>query len=284
MLKHYKGDPSKFIIKYVSGKIKKQGYGISFMYWKHNASIIAIPATTIDSHFIFNEITKNFQTISLQGHFTYKINDPSRMNTLLNFQIDPESDNYKSEDPEKLELRIKNVVQMKTRSEIKKLDLEEALAINTYLADTVIEYVKNADLLEEMGAEVLSITFNSIKPTPEIAKALEAEYREGLQEKADKSIYARRASAVEQERKIRENELNTDIALEKQKEELVQLNGENIIKEADFKSKAKNLEMQVFEKIDPRLLLALSMNELSSNASKIGNLTITSEMLSSLLN
>ena len=47
-----------------------------------------------------------------------------------------------------------------------------------------------------------------------MGKALEAEYREGLQQRADQAIYARRAAAVEQERRIKENELNTQVLLE----------------------------------------------------------------------
>ena len=171
MIKHYKGDPSRYIIKYVSGKIKKQGNGISFMYIGYKTNIVAIPATTIDSHFIFNEMTKNFQEISLQGHFTYRIQDPCKMDTLLNFQVDPKTNEYLSEDPEKLELRIKNIVQMATRAEIITIDLEGALAINISLANIVLEGVKQDKLLEEMGIDVLSITFNSIKPNPQISKA-----------------------------------------------------------------------------------------------------------------
>ncbi|MCY3414015.1 MAG: SPFH domain-containing protein [Candidatus Heimdallarchaeota archaeon] len=284
MVKHYKGEPSKFIIKYVNGKQKKKGYGISFYYLKFNTSIIAIPTTTIDSHFIYNEITKNFQTISLQGHFTYKIKNPEKMDTLLNFQIDPETGMYVSEDPEKLELRIKNVVQMATRAIIKKVDLEDALALTTTLADTLINEVRDAELLNEMGIEILSITFNAIRPTPEIAEALEAEYRENLQKQADESIFARRAAAVEQEQKIKENELNTDISLEKKREQLVELNGKNILAEAEFRAEAKTKELETYKSSDPQMLMALSFLELFGNPSKIGNFTVTSEILAQLLN
>lgn len=284
MLKFFKGDPSKYIIKYVGGKIKKKGLGISFYYFDHNSSVISIPATTTDFNFIFNETTKNFQKISIQGHLTYKIKDPLKMALLLNFEIYPKDGNYISEDPEKLELRIKNVIQMITRKEIKILDLEEVLAINTILADKVFEQTPNSSLLQEMGIEVLSITFNSVTPTPEISKALEADYRESLQRKSDEAIYTRRAAAVEQERKIRENELNTQITLEEKKKTLINLNGKNTIEEAEFLAQAKALELGVYKDMDPRIVLALALKELSENANKIGSLTITSEILSSLLN
>jgi regulator of protease activity HflC (stomatin/prohibitin superfamily) len=283
-MKHFKGEPTRYIIKYAGGKIKKKGLGLSFYYMGYNTSIISIPATTIDSNFFFNETTKNYQSVSLQGHFTYKIQDPLIMDSLLNFQIDPKTRQYLSEDPEKLEFRIKNVVQMFTRNEITKMNLEDALSVNSALANSIIANVKEASLINEMGIEILSISFNAIKPTPEIAKALEADYRESLQRKSDVAIYARRAAAVEQEGKIRENELNTQITLEEKKEQLIRLKGDNIIKEAEFNSMAKNLELEPFKQLDPRLILALSLKELSGNAQKIGNLTITSDILSSILN
>ena len=78
-----------------------------------------------------------------------------------------------------------------------------------------------------MGTELLSVYFVAVKPTPEVAKALEADYRETLLRKADMAIYARRAAAVEEERKIKENELNTEITLEEQRQKLVDLQGQN---------------------------------------------------------
>lgn len=283
MVRYYKGDPSKFIIKYISGKIKKAGMGLGFFYLRFRTNIVTIPAMTIDSNFIFNEVTKNYQPITLQGHFTYKITDPMKMATILDFSVEPKTGYYLTEDPEKLELRIKNVVQMRTRSEIQKMGLEQALVASGILAKRVLETVGDAPIINDMGIAILSITFNSIKPTPEIANALEAEYRESLQRKADEAIYARRAAAVEQESKIKENELETEITLEEQRKTLIALKGENEIREAESRAKANELELAPYQKLPPKLLLALAIKELANNAEDIGNLTITSEILASLL-
>ena len=43
------------------------------------------------------------------------------------------------------------------------------------------------------------------------------------------------------------------------------------------------LELTALRGLEPRTLLALAMRDLGANAGKIGNLTITSEMLASLL-
>lgn len=280
---YFKGDPSKFIIKYINGRIKKAGVGLSFFYLRYRTNIISIPAMTIDSNFIFNEVTNNYQAITLQGHFTYKINDPMKMATILDFSIDPKGKYYLSDDPEKLEFRIKNVVQMYTRNEIENMDLEEALTASRELAQKVIVMVDDSPIITEMGIDLLSITFTSIKPTPEISRALEADYRENLQMKADEAIYARRAAAVEQERKIKENELENQISLEKKNKTLIALQGENLIKEAEFKAKALKSELGAYKDMDERVLLSLALKEIAKNAEKIGNLTITSEILGSLL-
>ena len=59
---------------------------------------------------------------------------------------------------------------------------------------------------------VTNINILSILPNKETARALEAETRENILREADDAVYKRRNAAVEQERKIKENELNTQIA------------------------------------------------------------------------
>jgi regulator of protease activity HflC (stomatin/prohibitin superfamily) len=283
MCAYFKGDPTKFVIKYIKGKRRRSGLGLSFFYMNINTTIATIPAMTIDSNFVFNEFTKTNQAITLQGHFTYRIIDPLKMSRILNFQINPRSRVYQTDDPEKLEMRIKNVVQTRTRSEIEKMELEQALTASEFLASTILESVEGSAIIKEMGIDILSVTFLSIRPTPEIARALEAEYRENLQMKADKAIYERRAAAVEQESKIKENELNSQIALEKKRKELIALEGANIIKEAEFHAKATETELAAYKKLPPDALLALAMKELGENAAKIENLTITPDILASIL-
>ncbi|MCK5159793.1 MAG: SPFH domain-containing protein [Candidatus Heimdallarchaeota archaeon] len=280
---YFRGDPSKYIIKFVDGKRRRAGLGLSFFYFKMNTSIAAIPALTNDSGFVFNEITKNKQAVTLQGRFTYRIKDPKKMATILDFQIHPRTRQYQTDDPEKLELRIRNVIQVRTRSEIEKMVLEDALVASEKLTSVVLESVEGQPIIKEMGIDILSISFLAITPTPEIARALEAEYREKLQMKADEAIYDRRAAAVEQESKIKENELNSQIALEKKRKELIALEGANIIKEAEFQAKAKETELSAYKKLAPNVLLALALKELGENAEKIDTLTITPDILASIL-
>jgi hypothetical protein len=292
---YFKAQPSEYIIKYASGRIAREGQGLAFFYLKHNTQVVAVPTSSVDANLVFNEVTRNFQAVTIQGQFTYRIQDPKRATALLNFTMDPITHHYVSKDPERLAQRIMNVIQMETRTELESRSLEEVLSQYQTIAASVLTRIKNSSLLESLGAELLSVYYVAAKPTPEVAKALEADYRETLLRKADMAIYARRAAAVEEERKIKENELNTEITLEEQKKKLIDLQGQNSLQEAEsrgkaleeearYRARARQLELGVYEAIDPRKVLALAMTELGQNSERIANLTITSEILAALLN
>jgi SPFH domain / Band 7 family len=292
---YFKAQPTEYVIKYGSGRIKREGQGLAFFYLKHNTQVIAVPTSSMDANLVFNEVTRNFQAVTIQGQFTYRVQDPKRTAALLNFTMNPATHQYLSNDPDRLAQRITNVIQMETRTEIQRSPLEEVLSQFESIAAKVQARIKDSSLLEPLGTELLSVYFVAVKPTPEVAKALEAEYRETLLRKADMAIYARRAAAVEEERKIKENELNTEITLEEQRKGLIDLQGQNALREAEsrgkaleeearFKARARQLELGVYESVDSRKVLALAMTDLGQNAGRIGNLTITSEILAAILN
>lgn len=281
---YFKAEPTEYVIAFSNGESFRQGTGRSFWYWRPSTSIVLIPLSTTDALFVFNESTSNFQAVTLQGQITYRITEPQTSATLLNFTINPNTRQYQSEDPAKLSQRIINVVQMHTRNELRQYSLEDALRSSEPLARTVLGRMREEQALAAMGVECLSLFFASIKATPEMAKALEAEYREALQRRADQAIYSRRAEAVEQERKIKQNELSTQVDLEQRRSDLVNLQGENSRKKAEFEAEAARIQLTPYKELEARLLLALAFRDFAANAQKIGNLTITSEILEQLLN
>ena len=78
MFRYFKGEPSEFVIHTAGGRLRREGPGLSFLYFTPPASIAVVPTTTIDVSFIFNEVTRNFQAITLQGQLTYKVHEPRR--------------------------------------------------------------------------------------------------------------------------------------------------------------------------------------------------------------
>jgi len=294
-LSYFKGLPTEYILKYSGGNVTREGAGLSFYYFRYNTQIVAVPTASSDATFVFNELTRNFQTVTIQGQFTWRITDPKKVSQLLNFTIDPLKRTNVSSDPEKLVTRISNIIQIETRSEIQTRSLEQTLGDAQTIASAVLSRMKEAAELKSIGVELISVYFLSTRPTSEVGKALEAEYRETLLQKADEAIYARRAAAVDEERKIKEKELASDRAIEEQRKALIVLQGENARQEAEnraqalgieaeAKAKGAEMELAVYRSLEPRMLLALSMKSLGENAGSIGNLTITTELLASLLN
>jgi regulator of protease activity HflC (stomatin/prohibitin superfamily) len=295
MLRYFKGQPTDYVLRYSGGRVRAEGAGLAFFYLPYNTQVVAVPTQSLEAAFVFNELTRDYQQITLQGQATYRVRDPKAAAAQLNFRINPTTLAYVSDDPEKLGRRVTNLVQVETRAEVARRPLEEAIREATAVAAAVAERVTAAPALAALGVELQTVDFLSARPTPEVAKALEAEYREALLRKADEAVYARRAAAVDEERTIKEKELASDSALEEKRQGLIALQGANAIQEADYQAqareraataeaKAAEQQLAVFRALEPRGLLAYALHELGANADRVGNLTITTELLAGLLN
>jgi hypothetical protein len=62
------------IVFYKNGKVVKEGVGISFYYYAPTTSIVMAPMASSDCPFMFEEVTADFQTVSIQGQVTLKTN------------------------------------------------------------------------------------------------------------------------------------------------------------------------------------------------------------------
>src|SRR5512133_1010782 len=122
---HYiKTTPTQHIIHYQGGRRKRSGTGLSFFYFRPSSSIVLIPANSADVPYIFNEISADFQPVTVQGQLTYRINQPEQIASLLDYSISP-SGKYVSDDPQKLPVRLVNLLQVSTRAAIQRMTLKE---------------------------------------------------------------------------------------------------------------------------------------------------------------
>jgi hypothetical protein len=217
---YIKAGPTHYIIHYQNGRIKRAGTGLAFFYYKPSSSIAVVPVASDDVPFIFNEVTADFQPITIQGQLTYRVANPQVVAAQLDYSVDGKVDKYITEDPEKLPLRLANLVQVLTRAEVQRRSLRDALRASDEMADSVLAQLQVSPALTALGVELIALSILAIKPTPELARALEAEAREDIQRQSDQAIYDRRNAAVEQERRIKENELNTEIAVEQKKRQI----------------------------------------------------------------
>ena len=218
---HYlKSGPTHYVLHYQNGRLRHQGSGSAFFYYKPSSTIAVVPVGSADVPFIFNEATADFQPITVQGQLTYRIKEPELVASLLDYTVDGEIDNYMTEDPDKLPLRLVNLVQVATRAEVQQRPLRDAIQASDEIVAGVLAQIANDPALGALGVEIITLSIQAVKPTPETARALEAEARENLLRQADSAIYDRRNAAVEQERRIKENELNTELAVEEKKRQI----------------------------------------------------------------
>jgi hypothetical protein len=313
MLGYMKASPTTYVLHYSGGRLRRQGPGLTFLYFRPASTVVAVPLESTDQPFAFQEITADFQQVTVQGKLIYRVARPVDLAALLDFSITA-AGAYRSEDPERLADRLIQVSQTLARETLEKATLRQALGAADQLGRTMLEGLRANETVQRLGIEVLDLAIAAIRPTPEMARALEAEAREALQRESDLAIYTRRNAAVEQERLIKENELNTeiaiqekqrliretkmaaDVALEEQRTMLIERRAANEKQEADTRAYALEATLEPYRKVDwrtlmaiapgganPRAMLALAFRELAENAGKIGQLNMTPDLLGSLL-
>ena len=241
-IKHIKSDSMTYVLHYKNGGIKREGRGLSFFYFAPNSSIVAIPMGSNDLPFIFNESTNDYQTVNIQGQISYKVANPKALADVLNFTVE-DNGQYKKNDIEKLNQRIINEAQTATSSFIHEIKLRDAIRSAKSIEERIIKGLTSSQAVGMLGIEILGANILAIQATPEMTRALETETREKLQQEADQAIYERRNFAVEQERKIKESELNTEIAVEEKQKQIAEKKMESEVQKAENERKLREMKL-----------------------------------------
>lgn len=242
-IKHIKFDSMTYVLHFKNGNIKREGRGLSFFYFAPNSSIAAIPMGSNDLPFVFNESTNDYQTVTIQGQISYKINNPKTLADVLDFTVQ-DNGQYKKNDIEKLNQRIINEAQTATSAYIHGIKLKEAIRSAKAIEENITEGLKSSTSIGMLGIEILGANILAIQATPEMARALETETREKLQQEADLAVYERRNFAVEQERIIKESELNTEIAVEEKQKQIAEKKMESDVQKAENQRKLREMQLE----------------------------------------
>lgn len=313
--RYIKFDPTRHVIVFKGGTVVKEGPGLAFWYFAPATSLVSIPLGSTEAHFIFQESTADYQEVTIQGQVTYRISDPKKAAALLNYTLDSRGFHYASKDPEKLQQRVVNAINVLAKSRIQKLSLREAMTAGDSLVGEMESELAARQDIQSLGLEILGLSILAIKPTPDTARALEAETREQLLKEADDAVFTRRNASVEHERSIKENELRTEqavqekrhqiekadtthqIQLEESRRSLVDLEAANARTGADARAYALEVVLKAMAASDPKLvqalasvrmqpdaLIAAAMTEFAANAEKIGELNLSPDLLRDLLN
>ncbi|MBS0378539.1 MAG: SPFH domain-containing protein [Proteobacteria bacterium] len=267
-IKFIKSNPTTHLIAFRGGKIVRQGAGMALLYYAPTTSLVAVPIESREVPFIFEKVTSDFQTVTIQGQLSFRIADPERTARSLNFTLSADGTAYQSKDPEKLRERVVAIAQVAIQRYIHGSPLTEAIRSSGAIAAKVLGELRQSGELAALGAELQGLSILAIKPTPETARALEAKAREAILLEADSAIYARRNAAVENERAIKQSELDTEVAVEQKKRTIreTQMDAEASVQQRKAQLREADLTANILLEEQRKQLVAASADNARTSA------------------
>ncbi|MBR2563297.1 MAG: SPFH domain-containing protein [Paenibacillus sp.] len=263
-----KFQPSEYVMKVKNGRVQREGVGLSFYYYEPTTSVVVLPVSSVDVPFMFEEITSDYQTVTVQGQLSYRIMDYRKITQSLNYTYNLRKNQYMSDDPGKLDQRVITIAKVLTKKYLEQLPLREAIQSSERLASSMKREVAQHEELEKLGIELMNLSILAILPNKETMRALEAQAREEILRQADEALYVRRNASIEQERRVKENELNTEIAVEAKKQQIreTQLQAERSVRQKQNEMEQEQLQFNTAMEERKQQLIELTIANQNAEA------------------
>ncbi|MEV6303106.1 SPFH domain-containing protein [Actinoplanes sp. NPDC051861] len=241
-LRHLRAAPTSWVSHTVRGREKRAGTGLSFWYRPLTAALSEVPVDDRELPLLFHARTEDFADVTVQATVTYRVSDPAAASARLDFSIDPFTGAWRGQPLDQVAGLLAELAQQPALDLLARLPLAEALTTGIApIRQSVADALAADPRLTETGVAVVSARVVAIRPEPDLERALQTPTREQVQQDADRATYARRANAVEQERAIAENELQSKIELARREQELVEQHGANARREAQLAAEREEI-------------------------------------------
>lgn len=242
-INYLKVEPTTYVMQYKEGHLVREGAGLAFWYYAPRNTISMIPLASQNAGFMLELVTNDFQTVTVQGEVTFQVSEPAQTATLMDFSLNTRGQ-QQSQERERLHERVTIQAKIIIQQAIQALSLREALRAPSTIAEKTQNALAQQTEIQALGLSVLGVSIVAIKPTQDIARALEAEGREANLKAADDAVYQRRMSAVENERAIRENELDTEVAVEEKQRQIQETRMTGEVEQARHLQEMQREQMQ----------------------------------------
>lgn len=317
LVRHLRGSGTTHIEQIRNGKTVRSDVGASFWFRPLSAVLNEVPVDDRELPLMFHARTSDFQDVTVQATVTYRVTDPATAAGRIDFSIDPDTGRWRSTPLDQVAGLLTESAQQYAIDLLATADLTTAMAggvgpVRSVIADGLASDAR----LAETGIAVVGVRVVAVRPEPEVEKALRTPTREQVQQDADKATFERRAIAVERERAIGENELQTQIELARREEQLVAQRGANTRREAEetaaagavateaearrtvtlaearaegtrlagaAQGDAEAARVGAYRDVAESVLLALAVKELAANLPKIETLVLSPDLLSKAL-
>lgn len=230
--KHYKFQPNEYVLVMKNGKVIKQGVGLSFFCNTLSTGMSVVPTVSFDTFFAFDDVlTSDFQGINIQGDISYIIRDYEKVARMIDFSYTGEAgyEEKKVEAKQVMGKRITNLAKTSASKFVNARDVKAVIQAQEELATFLSEEMTSNEAIKELGLDVVTVSILAVSPSLETKRALESATREQILQQQDNAIYKRRNAAIEQERIVKENELNTEIIVAEKEHENQMLRQKNAL-------------------------------------------------------
>jgi regulator of protease activity HflC (stomatin/prohibitin superfamily) len=317
LFRHLRGSGTTHVEQIRNGTTIRAGVGASFWFRPLSAVLNEVPVDDRELPLMFHARTSDFQDVTVQATITFRFTDPATAAGRIDFSIDPETGLWRSTPLDQIAGLLTESAQQYAIDLLATVDLSTAMAGGVGPVRTVIaEGLASDARLVETGIAVVGVRVVAVRPEPEVEKALRTPTREQVQQDADKATFERRAMAVERERAIGENELQTQIELARREEQLVAQRGANARREAEESAAAgavaaqaeaqrtvtlaeagaeatrlagaalgdaESARIEAYRGASESVLLALAVKELAANLPNIETLVLSPDLVSKAL-
>ncbi len=304
-VRHVRSNPSAYVLHYRDGNVTRSGRGLSFWAWPLSDSVVEIPTDDRDLTLVVHGRSSDYQDVTVQGILTYRPSDPVRLADRVDFSLDLASGSYVSQPIDRVEVLLSQLAQEEVLRYLARTTIRELLSDGiARLRQAVDAALAVATQLPEFGLTVSSVRITGVRPNPDLEKAIEAPVREHIKQDSDEATFARRALAVEKERAIAENELQSRIELARREQALIEQQGANAKRQATDEAESAQItaaadadrietvegarqrveanRLAALQQAPGSVLATVAATAFAEHINSIANLQITPDLLTSI--
>ena len=314
---HVRSGTTDHLVHVRRGKTVHAGPGQAFWFRPLSAALSEVPIDDRELSLLFHARTADFQDVAVQATVAYRMTEPDVAARRLDFGLELKTGRWRGRPLDQVAQMLTELAQQHALDLLAGLPLAGLLTTGmAAVRERVSAGLAADERLRQTGIEVVDVRVIALRPETDVERALQTPAREQVQQEADRATYERRAIAVERERAISENELQSKIELAVRQEQLVTQQGANERRRATEAAAANRIETQakadqtsvlaevkaqtirqvgaaeaeaeaakmaVYADLDRGVLLALAAREAASHLPQIGTLTLSPDLVSSAL-
>jgi regulator of protease activity HflC (stomatin/prohibitin superfamily) len=293
--RYLKSKPTDYVVLYRGGRVVRQGLGLAGFVYMPFATGAAVPTDARDEIFAVEAMTVDYQTITIQGLISFRIKDASVAAARQDFSINLMTGAHTGEPMKQIVERLRAIAQTACRDALVRSTLDAALNKSDELSQVIMRGIADDKRLAADGIAVDRVLVLSLKPTPEIRKALEANLREQLLRQADAAMFERRRAATTDEhdlklrdeknkRELAENALANEQALESERRKVAEVRAETSKAEASADAEALRIRLKPWSEIPPQQIAAMAFKDWANRETALASLSIGGDALERLAN